>query len=200
MNFLSTRGMRPPPAWAQAIAAGLAPDGGLYVPESLPAFSIGGLRRTARRSPRSAHGCSRRSSPAIALAGSLGESARRPSTSRPPLSRLRRRIRFMLELFHGPTAAFKDFGARFLAACMRRAARGRIEAADDPGRHLRRHRRGGRGGVPSACRDLRVVILYPDGRVSPRQAHQLGCFGDNVHRAARRRQLRRLPALVKTGA
>jgi threonine synthase len=85
----------------------------------------------------------------------------------------------MLELFHGPTAAFKDFGARFLAGCL---ARSRAHAANeltvlvatsgDTGAAVAAafHRRPG----------FRVVILYPEGRVSSRQAHQLGCFGDNV--------------------
>lgn len=82
----------------------------------------------------------------------------------------------LLELFHGPTAAFKDFGARFLAACLARlssvdrtvlvATSGDTGAAVASAFH-------GRPG-------FRVVILYPDGRVSPRQAHQLGAFGGNV--------------------
>lgn len=84
----------------------------------------------------------------------------------------------LLELFHGPTAAFKDFGARFLAACLSRLVQpGRtttvlVATSGDTGAAVAAafHRRPG----------FRVVILYPDGRVSPRQAHQLGAFGDNV--------------------
>lgn len=85
----------------------------------------------------------------------------------------------MLELFHGPTAAFKDFGARFLAQCLTRLRRGEdrpltilVATSGDTGAAVAAafHR------VPN----LRVIVLYPDGRVSPRQAHQLGCFGDNV--------------------
>ncbi len=99
----------------------------------------------------------------------------------------------MLELFHGPTAAFKDFGARFLAACLRRLPR-----ADARPLTILVATSGDTGAAVAAAfhrqPDFRVVILYPDGRVSPRQAHQLGCFGDNVQRAARGRLVRRLPA------
>jgi threonine synthase len=83
----------------------------------------------------------------------------------------------VLELFHGPTAAFKDFGARFLAACLARlGARRRtilVATSGDTGAAVAAafHRRPG----------FNVAILYPDGGVSPRQAHGLGCWGDNVH-------------------
>jgi len=96
-----------------------------------------------------------------------------------PLRELATPRDYLLELFHGPTTAFKDFGARFLAACMRRLPRDAaqpltilVATSGDTG-----------AAVAAAFHKLpgfRVVILYPDGRVSPRQAHQLGCFGDNV--------------------
>jgi threonine synthase len=85
----------------------------------------------------------------------------------------------MLELFHGPTAAFKDVGARFLAACLRRLPR-----ADERPLTILVATSGDTGAAVGAAfhgqPNVRVVILYPDGLVSPRQAHQLGCFGDNV--------------------
>jgi threonine synthase len=85
----------------------------------------------------------------------------------------------MLELFHGPTAAFKDVGARFLAACLRRLPR-----EDERPLTILVATSGDTGAAVGAAfhhqPNLRVVILYPDGLVSPRQAHQLGCFGDNV--------------------
>ena len=86
----------------------------------------------------------------------------------------------LLELFHGPTAAFKDFAARFLAACL-----ARLRTRDDPLRTVLVATSGDTGGAVAAAflrrPGFQVVILYPDGRVSPRQAHQLGAFGDNVH-------------------
>ena len=85
---------------------------------------------------------------------------------------------FALELFHGPTAAFKDFGARFLARCLARIP------ADAP-RTVLVATSGDTGGAVAAAFEgmagFRVAILYPRGRVSARQAHQLGAFGPNVH-------------------
>jgi threonine synthase len=84
----------------------------------------------------------------------------------------------VLELFHGPTAAFKDFGARFLAESLERLP-GRaapltilVATSGDTG-----------GAVAAAFHRrpwVRVVILYPRGLVSPRQERQLTCWGDNV--------------------
>src|SRR5262249_19088309 len=73
----------------------------------------------------------------------------------------------------------KDFGARFLAACMRRIPRTStkpltilVATSGDTGAAV--------AAAFAAQAGFRVVILYPDGRVSPRQAHQLGCFGGNI--------------------
>jgi threonine synthase len=85
----------------------------------------------------------------------------------------------MLELFHGPSAAFKDYGARFLASCFRR-----LRPAGDAPLTILVATSGDTGAAVAAAfhrqPGVEVVILYPDGLVSPRQAHQLGCFGDNV--------------------
>lgn len=176
--YHSTRGANPAATISQAIAAGLAPDGGLYVPEALPrldpsAFDPHGtLADTAARllAPFFA---------GDALADELPAICAEALDFATPLRRLPQRDAWMLELFHGPTAAFKDVGARFLAACLRRLRRARAEpltilvaTSGDTGAAVAAafHRQPG----------IRVAILYPDGRVSPRQAHQLGCFGDNV--------------------
>jgi len=84
----------------------------------------------------------------------------------------------LLELFHGPTAAFKDFGARFLAACL-----ARLRPTTQPTTVLVATS-GDTGAAVAAAfwrrPGVRVVVLYPDGRVSQRQAHQLAAFGENV--------------------
>jgi threonine synthase len=84
----------------------------------------------------------------------------------------------VLELFHGPTAAFKDIGAGFLSACI---ARSGVAAAPMT---ILVATSGDTGAAVAAAfcrrRNIDVVILYPDGQVSPRQAHQLACWGDNV--------------------
>ncbi len=178
MNFISTRGKTPATGLGAAIAAGLAPDGGLYVPESLPKFAIDDFAGCQSLDQVGA----RLLAPFFAgddLAGSLADICAEAFNFPVPLKPLPLVDTFVLELFHGPTAAFKDVGARFLAACMQRLRAGAatpltilVATSGDTGAAVAAafHRLPG----------LRVVILYPDGRVSPRQAHQLGCFGDNV--------------------
>jgi threonine synthase len=164
---------------SQAIAAGLAPDGGLYVPERLPTLDPaafdphGSLADTAATllAPFFAGDALADELPAICAEAFAFDAPLRALPAHPHTT--------MLELFHGPTSAFKDFGARFLAACLRRLPRADarpltilVATSGDTGAAVAAafHRQPG----------VRVVILYPDGLVSPRQAHQLGCFGDNV--------------------
>lgn len=176
MNFISTRNAAPAASLSEAIAAGLAPDGGLYVPQALPAGRVlhagADLAATtaALLAPFFAGDALETELPAI-----CAEAFDFPA----PLLPLATPGDHVLELFHGPTAAFKDFGARFLAASLARIRRGAqtpltilVATSGDTGAAVAAafHRQPG----------LRVVVLYPDGRVSPRQAHQLGCFGDNV--------------------
>ena len=82
----------------------------------------------------------------------------------------------LLELFHGPTAAFKDVGAGFLAACL-----SRLEGDPENPLTVLVATSGDTGGAVAAAFNERPgIVLYPDGRVSDRQAHQLSCWGDNV--------------------
>jgi threonine synthase len=82
-------------------------------------------------------------------------------------------------LFHGPTAAFKDFGARFLAESLERLESGTARPLT-----ILVATSGDTGGAVAAAFHLRpwvrIVILYPKGLVSPRQEQQLTCWGDNV--------------------
>ncbi len=178
MRFASTRGQAPQAALSDALLAGLAPDGGLYVPEVLPRldardFEPGGdLAATAARllAPFAA---------GDPLAAELPAIVREAFTFEAPLKALAGANASVLELFHGPTAAFKDFGARFLARAMARL----VPAGARPVTILVATSGDTGSAVASAFHrqpGIEVVILYPDGRVSPRQAHQLGCLGDNV--------------------
>jgi threonine synthase len=102
----------------------------------------------------------------------------------------------VLELFHGPTAAFKDFGARFLASCFerlrRRAARTvnvLVATSGDTG-----------GAVAAAFHGrpgTQVTVLFPRGLVSPTQQQQLTCWGDNVRAYAIRGTFDDCQRLVK---
>ncbi len=176
MNFISTRHAAPAATLSQAIAAGLAPDGGLYVPDALPPS------RDLAPGRDIADTAATLLAPFFAgdaLEGELGSICREAFDFPAPLRALGTPADHVLELFHGPTAAFKDFGARFLAASMARVRRSEakpltilVATSGDTGAAVAAafHRQPG----------LRVIVLYPDGRVSPRQAHQLGCFGDNI--------------------
>ena len=176
MDFISTRNASPATSLSQAIAAGLAPDGGLYVPAKLPV-----ARGLQARDSLAATTASLLAPffEGDALAPELASICREALDFPVPLRALATPGDHVLELFHGPTAAFKDVGARFLAATLARIRRGEerpltilVATSGDTGAAVAAAFHGQPG--------LRVVVLYPDGRVSPRQAHQLGCFGGNV--------------------
>lgn len=177
MRFVSTRGSVAPTSLSQALAAGLAPDGGLFVPESLPRLAEQDFAQAASLADTAAT-LLRPFFVGDALASELDAICAEAFDFDAPLRPLDAQTS-LLELFHGPTAAFKDYGARFLAACLRRLHKADnasltiiVATSGDTGAAV--------GGAFHRIPGMRVVILYPDGRVSPRQAHQLGAFGDNV--------------------
>ncbi len=176
MNFISTRNNSPVATLSQAIAAGLAPDGGLYVPDALPAAGMHALGSDLAGTATQLIALFFAND---ALAGELPAICREAFDFPAPLLPLATADDHVLELFHGPTAAFKDFGARFLAACLTR-----LHQHHDRPLTILVATSGDTGAAVAAAfhkqPGLRVVVLYPDGRVSPRQAHQLGCFGDNI--------------------
>ena len=192
LRYHSTRGASPAVSLSQAVSAGLAPDGGLYVPDALPrmdpaAFAAHGTladTATTLLTPFFAGDALARALPAICAAAFTFAVPLRPLPAHPHT--------LMLELYHGPTLAFKDFGARFLAACVQRLPRTRpltilVATSGDTGAAVGAafHRPSGAPvfGTPTGAAggtDVRVVILYPDGLVAPRQAQQLGSFGDNI--------------------
>lgn len=177
MNCLSTRGQSPLQTIDVALEAGLAPDGGLYVPARIPTLASPGpwpdlpAAAEAVLAPFFATSRLREQLPAL-----CAEAFNFPAPLRP----LRGDGDYLLELFHGPTAAFKDYAARFLAGAL--AA---LRAPDAPTRTIVVATSGDTGAAVAAAfhrrPGFRVVILYPEGRVSPRQAHGLECWGDNVH-------------------
>ena len=180
LTYVSTRSNAPALSLSGAITRGLAPDGGLYVPSRLPTLdpaSLAGIEGLPALARRALQGFFE----GDVLAPRLGEIAdaaldlRAPSTPIPecadPL--------YVLELFHGPTAAFKDFGARFLAESLQR-----LQAPTEPPLTILVATSGDTGGAVAAAFHrrpwVRIVILYPKGLVSPRQEQQLTCWGDNV--------------------
>jgi threonine synthase len=180
MRFQSTRGLADTVGLSAAIARGLASDGGLYVPEALPTFdpaSFNGADDIVSVATRLLAPFATGDVMAGSLPDILADAFNFPAPAvdiaegSAPVS--------VLELFHGPTAAFKDFGARFLAATLERIPRG------DPRRlTILVATSGDTGGAVAAAFHGRpwvdIVVLYPRGLVSARQEKQLACWGDNV--------------------
>lgn len=178
MQYVSTRGESPAVGFSGALLAGLAPDGGLYVPAAWPRFAVNDF---AGRT--SLAGIAERLIAPFAqgdvLADELGAIAADALNFPAPLVPVDGAGYAVLELFHGPTAAFKDFGARFLAFSL---ARLRVPAARPL--EILVATSGDTGGAVAAAfhrrPGIRVAVLFPRGLVSPAQAQQLTCWGDNV--------------------
>jgi threonine synthase len=120
MKYVSTRGQSPSVSFGQALAQGLAPDGGLYVPEQWPTLQIADFDG-ASTLPEVAEIFLRPFVAGDPVAPQIGEIVRDAFDFPAPLVPVTADGKLsVLELFHGPTAAFKDFGARFLAASLAR--------------------------------------------------------------------------------
>jgi threonine synthase len=176
VRFISTRGGVEPTSLDVAIAEGLALDGGLYVPASVPPAA---LDRAGDTLAKTAHALLAPYFAQSRLRDALPSICAVAFNFPAPLRRLNTPNDHLLELFHGPTAAFKDYAARFLAETL-----ARLRDPDAPPTTILVATSGDTGAAVGAAfhgrPGFRVLILYPDGRVSPRQAHGLGCFGDKV--------------------
>lgn len=178
MRFYSTRDKsRKLFTLAEAAFAGLAPDGGLFVPERIPQADISRVRQLADISYADM---------AAYLAALIFDDVPQATIDDAVRKAYDFDINFhwfdgrkaALELFHGPTFAFKDFGARFMGQMT-----GRLNTTDgltiltatsgDTGSAVA----GGFYNVPG----VDVVILYPDGKVSPLQQAQMTTLGGNIH-------------------
>ena len=179
MRFSSTRDRRELVSIDIAIQAGIAPDGGLYVPERLPLFEptdFDGAESLTEIGTRFLEPFFTESE----LASQLPDICRETFDFPAPIRQVRGHERlYVLELFHGPTAAFKDFGARFLAQALSRLNRDAetpltilVATSGDTG-----------GAVAAAFHgqpNVNVMVFYPKGQVSPRQEKQLTCWTGNV--------------------
>ncbi len=178
MRFLSTSGSPEKVSFREAVMRGLAPDNGLYYPETLPKLSKDWIRHL----------------PDFSLT-TIGYEVMKPFTNEDlgeeklreiidetlnfpiPIKALSEDI-FSLELYHGPTLAFKDVGARFLARCLGTFADSGqkitvlVATSGDTGSAV------GQGflNVPG----VEVKILYPSGKVSKLQEQQLTTLGNNI--------------------
>jgi len=177
MKWISTRGGSPPITFIDALFAGTAPDGGLYMPERLDPLPAGTVDRL-------------RGADIVEIGTTIGVHILRDEITRQALEPLiREALDFpvpvvkvtdrisVLELFHGPTMAFKDVGARVQARLLHHFTDGTpltilVATSGDTGSAVAQafHR------VP----DSRVVVLYPEGQVSDVQEAQMASLGDNI--------------------
>jgi threonine synthase len=189
LRYVSTRGEAPPLGFIDVTLAGLARDGGLYVPETWPKLTDAVIKNFAGRpyaevavevirpftgDTISEHDLSR-------IAHEAYDTFRHPAIA--PVVQLDTNT-FALELFHGPTLAFKDLAMQFLARLMDHALEQRgervtivVATSGDTG-----------GAAVEAFRGrsrIDLVVLFPDGRISEVQRRMMTTVADdNVHTIA----------------
>lgn len=198
MKYFSTRDLSRqfPVTLKDAAFMGLAPDGGLFMPEYIPRADLDTVRHLAERSY---------SDLAFYLASlffsgdvpseKLERMIRRAYDFDCPLVNLEPGLS-VLELFHGPTFAFKDFGARFMGGMLGLLYDGESSlivltaTSGDTGSAVA----AGFHNVPG----IKVVVLYPEGKVSPIQEAQMTTLGGNIHPVCVRGNFDDCQALVKS--
>jgi len=197
MEYISTRALKKVTI-EEALLSGTAGDGGLYLPNEIPKIDLNSFRELDDYASFS----TRMLSPYF-QGSILEKSLERIVSEAFNFSVRLRNIEdeseslSMLELYHGPTAAFKDFGARFLAQCSAEIQNKQknvkrtilVATSGDTG-----------GAVASAFYKLEgfnVIVLFPKNRVSPRQQQQLTCWGNNVTSLAVRGEFDDCQRLVK---
>lgn len=181
MNYISTRGGSDPVSFSAAVAAGLAPDGGLYLPESLPDLSEHLEDWSKLNYPELCFEFFRLFAtdlPKSVLHKRVEQSYTLFSNNKiAPLKKLEK-DHYVLELFHGPTLAFKDFALQLLGNLYEeQIKRSKVSinvlgaTSGDTG-SAAIHGLLGKKGV-------NIFILYPQGRISPLQESQMTTTGAN---------------------
>jgi threonine synthase len=173
-TFVSTRGNAPAVTFREALLTGLAPDGGLYVPQSLAPVDFEDLGDASLVEVATAIAVAfiGRELPRGDLERLLGDALNFPI----PLALVGERV--AVELFHGPTFAFKDVGTRVMARLM-----AHFNQADEPLTVLVATSGDTGSAVAHAFHGLagtRVVVLFPEGAVTPVQEAQFTTLGGNV--------------------
>jgi threonine synthase len=177
--YSSTRNGTASAGFSQAMAEGLAPDGGLYMPDAIPQVKTEWLHNL--------QGAKSADIGAELLKPWLGDSIAEQQAERlirealnfeAPLVRLNDST-FILELFHGPTCAFKDFAARTMGRLMASMLRREGKTL-----HVLAATSGDTGAAVAHgfhnIEGIRVWVLYPSGKVSTLQEKQFTTLGGNV--------------------
>jgi threonine synthase len=187
MRFISTRGGAPPASFAEALLGGLAPDGGLYNPEVWPRFTPDEIAGFAGRPYAEVAArilgifAENDMAPADVLAACEGAYASFHHPAVTPLRQLAPDMH-LLELFHGPSLAFKDVAMQLLARLYEQ-----VLTATDRTLTIVCATSGDTGGAAvEAFRGrahIRVVVLFPEGRISEVQRRFMTTSGEANVRA-----------------
>jgi len=179
MNYYSTNSKNHPESLREAVIQGLAPDNGLYMPKSIPKLSDRFFKTLPDKSFKEislevAKNLIGNDIPEVELQRIIEHTIQFDA----PLVEIEPNI-FALELFHGPTLAFKDFGARFLSGLLGYFAKHQskeitilVATSGDTG-----------SAVANAFFNVagtRVIVLYPSGKVSEAQEKQFTTLGGNI--------------------
>ena len=180
MQYYSTNQQSPKVSFKEATIQGQAPDKGLYFPERIPVFPKEIIENITQYSNEEI--AYRVIAPYVG--DTIPEAELRRIVNETvnfdiPLVKVTNDI-FSLELYHGPTLAFKDIGARFMSRCLgyfvkdlKQKVTVLVATSGDTG-----------GAVANGFYDVdgvEVVILYPSGKVSSVQEKQLTTLGKNIH-------------------
>lgn len=179
MKYFSLQNKQHVVSFEDAVVQGLAPDKGLYFPEQIPSFEKDFFNKIEEHSDLDiAYAAIKpfvgEEIPEEILRKIIADTLCFPF----PLEKVKDNI-YALELFHGPTLAFKDVGARFMAGCLgyfrrndSRPVTVLVATSGDTGGAVAH----GFYNVPG----VRVVILYPSGKVSTLQEKQLTTLNGNI--------------------
>ncbi|HLX52407.1 MAG TPA: threonine synthase [Aquella sp.] len=178
MLYYSTRNREKMVTLAEAISKGLADDGGLFLPEYFPKVDLLALDKRISYANFAADILKGYFAGDV-LRSSLGRICHNAFNFPVPLTKLDDKTQ-ILELYHGPTLSFKDFGAQFLAETMNELAKldkGKkitvmVATSGDTG-----------SAVANAFygkSNANVVVLFPKGQISKRQEQQIATYNDNV--------------------
>ncbi len=186
MNYISTRGQAASLDFEGALMAGLARDGGLYVPESWPQISLHSIEGIARKTYVEA--AAEVMQPLVGEGFGEGEFSELIDAAyagfahqaKVPLVQLDSNL-WLLELFHGPTFAFKDLAMQLLGLLMDRS----LKRSGDRATILAATSGDTGAAAVEAFKNREAIdlfVLFPDGRISDIQRRQMTTSGaDNVH-------------------
>lgn len=178
MKFYSTWDKNKTYGLKEAVLSGLAPDGGLYMPEYIPAFPEGFFDGEKLSFQQAAFETAGRLFKDELSGSSIEQIVESAYDFDVPIKLLADNI-YVMELFHGPTLAFKDFAARFMARLF-----AHLLGDEEPELTILAATSGDTGSAVAHgfynVPGVNVVILYPGGKVSRLQEKQLTTMGGNI--------------------